>query len=176
MKTCDQVAERVALGQELGDLAEHAAECPHCKRLIALPVELGMLARDADPGMGFAARMTAGAQHRITVRRHRRYAAGGGVLVAAAAAIAMLVVRQPQDDSIAYIPPDAIKIATQPAIQPTTNKDDPWKTHEPGEVDDDVRALVRMANVDRNRHVTAHWGRIEKSLAPYRAILKGSEP
>jgi hypothetical protein len=174
MKTCEQVAERVALGEELGDLAEHAAGCPHCKRLIALPVELGMLAREADPGMGFAARMTAGAQHRITVRRHRRYAAGGGVLVAAAAAIALLVVRQPDEASIAYIPPQYLHL---PAIQPpTANKDDPWKTHEPGEVDDDVRALVRMANVDRNRHLSAHWGRIEKSLAPYRAILKGSEP
>ena len=61
-------------------------------------------------------------------------------------------------------------------VQPAPNKDDPWKTHEPGEVDDDVRALVRMANVDRNRHASAPWGRIEKSLAPYRAILKGSEP
>jgi len=72
MKTCDQVAERVALGESLGDLADHAAECPHCKRLIALPVELSMMKRDADPGMGFASRMTAGAQHRITARRHQR--------------------------------------------------------------------------------------------------------
>src|SRR5436305_13165513 len=104
MKICDQVAERVALGEQLGDLADHAAECPHCKRLIALPVELGMLAREADPGMGFASRMTAGAQHRITVRRHQRYAAGGGLAVAAAAAIALLVVRQPEEASIAYIP------------------------------------------------------------------------
>ncbi|HET9993010.1 MAG TPA: hypothetical protein VFQ65_30955 [Kofleriaceae bacterium] len=174
MKTCNQVAERVALGEELGDLAEHAAECPHCKRLIALPVELGLTARSADPGMGFAARMTAGAQHRITVRRHRRYAAGGGLAVVAAAAVALLLVRQQDDASIAYVP---LSVLHLPAIDPpTAHKDDPWKPHEPGEVDDDVRALVHLANVDRNRHLSAHWGRIEKSLAPYRAVLKGSEP
>jgi len=175
MKTCDQVAERVALGESLGDLADHAAECPHCKRLIALPVELSMLKRDADPGMGFASRMTAGAQHRITVRRHQRYAAGGGLAVAAAAAIALLVMRQPEESSIAYVPHDIIDQIAKQAIQPPVTPD-PWKNHEPGEVDDDVRTLVRMANVENHRHISAHWGRIEKSLAPYRAVLKGTEP
>ena len=175
MKTCDQVAERVALGEQLGDLAEHAAECPHCKRLIALPVELSMLKRDADPGMGFASRMTAGAQHRITVRRHQRYAAAGGLAVAAAAAIALLVMRQPEEPSIAYVPHDIIEQIAKQAVQPTVTPD-PWKTHEPGEVDDDVRTLVRMANVENHRHISARWGRIEKSLAPYRAVLKGTEP
>jgi len=177
MKTCDQVAERVALGESLGDLADHAAECPHCKRLIALPVELSMLKRAADPGMGFASRMTAGAQHRIAVRRHRRYAAGGGLAVAAAAAIALVVARQPTDDSIAYVPHALIdKIAKQAIQPPVAHEPDPWKSHEPGEVDEDVRALVRMANVENHRHISAHWGRIEKSLAPYRAVLKGTEP
>jgi hypothetical protein len=180
MKTiCDQVAERVALGEELGDVAEHAAECPHCKRLIALPVELGMTAREADPGMGFSARMTAGAQHRIAIRRRRRYAASGGVAVALAAAVAMLLIRQPAERPIAYVPPEVLKqvLDQLPAIQPPiTHKDDPWKTHDPDSVDDDVRALVHLAKVDRNRHLSAHWGRIEKSLAPYRAVLKGSEP
>jgi hypothetical protein len=177
MKTCDQVAERVALGEELGDLAEHAAECPHCKRLIALPVELSMLKRDADPGMGFASRMTAGAQHRLTVRRHQRYAAGAGLAVAAAAAVGLLVMRQPEEPSIAYVPHDVIdKIAKQAMEPPVAHEPDPWRTHEPGEVDDDVRTLVRMANIDRHRHISAHWGRIEKSLAPYNAVLKGTEP
>ena len=180
MKTCDQVAERVALGEQLGDLAEHAAECPHCKRLIALPVELSMLKRDADPGMGFASRMTAGAQHRIAVRRHQRYAAAGGLAVAAAAALALVFSRQSADDSIAYVPHAVIdRIAKQAMEPPVAHEPDPWKTHEPGEPeesDEDVRTLVKMANVDRHRHISAHWGRIEKSLAPYNAVLKGSEP
>ncbi|MEO6775830.1 MAG: hypothetical protein ABI467_22915 [Kofleriaceae bacterium] len=168
------MAERVALGEQLGELAAHAAQCPHCKRLIALPVALGRTAHAADPGMGFAARMTAGAQHRITVRRRRRYAAGGGLAVAAAAAVALLVARAPDEASIAYIPPQYLQL---PAIQPpVAHERDPWKPHEPASVDDDVRALVRLADVDRSRHISAHWGRIEKSLAPYRAVLKGSEP
>ena len=70
--TCDIVAERVALGEPLGDAADHAASCERCKRLVALPVELGAMHREAEPGMGFSARMTAGAQHRIVVRRRRR--------------------------------------------------------------------------------------------------------
>ena len=62
--TCDRVAERIALGEPLDDVSEHAATCERCRRLVALPVELGATHREADPGLGFSARMTAGAQHR----------------------------------------------------------------------------------------------------------------
>src|SRR5205823_3266558 len=58
MTTCDVVAERVALGEPLGDAAEHAERCPKCRRLVALPAELGATHRELDPGLGFSARMT----------------------------------------------------------------------------------------------------------------------
>jgi hypothetical protein len=176
MKTsnCDRVAERVVLGEELGDLAEHAATCAKCKTLVALPEGLGATSRDVDPGMGFSSRMTAGARHRIVVRRRQRYAAGAGVVLAAAASLMFVVMREPEPSSVAYVP---VELLPQlPAIEPVTHKADPWKPHEPGKVDEDVRALVHLANVDRSRHISARWGRIEKSLAPYSAVLKGTEP
>ena len=170
------VAERVALGEELGDLAEHAADVraaasasSRCRSSSARRT------RDADPGMGFASRMTAGAQHRITVRRRQRYAAVAGVAVAAAAAIAMLRDARARAERRSRTCPVEL-LPHLPAIEPDHAQGRPLETHEPGEVDDDVRALVHLANVDRSRHISAHWGRIEKSLAPYRAVLKGTEP
>jgi hypothetical protein len=176
MKTeiCDRVAERVVLGEELGDLAEHAATCAKCKTLVALPVELGATSRDVDPGMGFASRMAAGAQHRMVVRRRQRYAAAASVALAAAAMLTMVITREPEPSSVAYVPVELLPHL--PAIEPVAHKDDPWKPHEPAKVDDDVRALVHLANVERSRHISARWGHIEKSLAPYRAVLKGTEP
>jgi len=44
------------------------------------------------------------------------------------------------------------------------------------EVDPDVRALVHLANVDRELHFSANWGRIEKPLRPYKAVLEGKAP
>lgn len=169
---CNVVAERVALGEELGEHEAHTTTCERCQRVVALPSSLASTGHAADPGMGFASRMTAGAQHRITVRRRQRYAAVASVAVAAAAMITMFVTRTPDTSSVAYVPVELLPHL--PAINPVADKDDPWKPHE---LDADVRALVHLAvNADRARHTSAHWGRIEKSLAPYRAVLKGNEP
>ena len=171
---CNVVAERVALGEDLGEHEAHAKTCARCQRVVALPSSLASTGHAADPGMGFASRMTAGAQHRITVRRRQRYAAVASVAAAAAALITMVLVREPESSSVAYVPVELLPHL--PATNPVSTKDDPWKPREPGKVDDDVRALVHLANVDRSRHISAHWGRIEKSIAPYRTVLKGSEP
>jgi hypothetical protein len=170
---CDQVAERVALGEELGDLAEHAASCARCRRVVALPVDLASRKRDADPGMGFAARMTAGAQHRLVVRRQRRIAVGTAISVAAAAAIAVVVMRPTDEPSFASVfsVPAPQHQAVQP--QPPHHKKDPWKSRD---VDDDVKSLVQLANIERSSHLSANWGRIEKPLKPYRAVIKGTQP
>ena len=80
---CDVVAERVALGEPLGDVADHATSCAKCRRLAALPTELGVVSSEADPGLGFTARMTSGAQHLLVVRQRRRIVAAA---VSAAAA------------------------------------------------------------------------------------------
>lgn len=166
MKTnCDLVAERVALGEPLGDQAEHAATCARCRRLAVLPAELAATHHDVDPGIGFAARMTAGAQHRVAVRHRRRIAVGLAAAVAATTLGVFVVTREPEQ--VAVTPP------VEHHDQPATNPHDPWK---PGELDPDVKALVHLANVERSSHLSAHWARIEKPLAPYRALLKGTPP
>jgi len=60
LSVCDQVAERVALGEPLGDLTEHAEGCASCKNLIAMSSKLGATRHAVDPGLGFTARMTVG--------------------------------------------------------------------------------------------------------------------
>jgi hypothetical protein len=170
--TCDQVAERVALGEPLGDAGEHAATCDRCKRLVALPVEIGATRREADPGLGFSARMTAGAQHRIVVRRRRRIAGSLAAAVAATTLGVFVFTREPaSQQQFATTPPNP--------TMPATQTDDPWDVddQEPDEdtdaaIDEDVRALVQLANTDRASKLSANWGDIEKPLAPYRKLLR----
>ncbi|MFT3694767.1 MAG: hypothetical protein QM831_16580 [Kofleriaceae bacterium] len=173
---CNLVAERVALGEPLDDLTDHTKTCERCKLTLALPAKLSATGHAADPGMGFASRVHAGAQHRVVVRRRQRYAAGAASMLAAAAMVTVFFVHQNREpDSVAFLPDEYMP--KLPATDPNQNKvseHDPWKLHDPSEVDDDVRALVHLANTDHSRHVSAHWGRIEKSLRPYKAVLKGS--
>ena len=168
--SCDQVAERVALGEPLGDMGEHAATCERCKRLVALPVELGATHREADPGLGFSARMTAGAQHRIGVRRRQRIAGGLAAAVAATTLCVFALTRQhSQEPTIATTPAPT---TPQPAIQ----KDDPWDTNnEPTtdeQGDEDVQSLVQLANTDRAMRLSADWESIQEPLSPYDRLLK----
>ena len=165
--TCNLVAERVALGEPLDELADHAASCARCRRVVALPAELGATHRDADPGIGFAARVTAGAQQRIAVRRRRRVAVGLAAAVAAGALGVFVVTREPA-------PQVAVTPAREPAPATEPKPHDPG--HEPGNLDDDVAALVHLANIDHARHLSADWKSIAKPLAPYRALVKGVTP
>lgn len=165
-ETCDVVAERVALGQELAELGEHAASCERCRALVALPAELGVVHDAQDPGVGFTARMTLGAQRVLVARRRRRIAIGVASATAAAAAAVLVVTHVPETAS----PP-----ATAPA---TANKDhNPPVPDDPGPLaNDDLKALVKLARTDHASHVSARWSRITKPLAPYRALVKGVEP
>jgi hypothetical protein len=162
---CDVVVERVALGEPLGDVSDHAASCPKCRSLVALPTEIGATHREADPGMGFAARMTAGAQHRVVVRRRRRMAAGVAAAVVAMSFGVFFVTREPAQDKIS-----AIKPLTVPPVAGEHHQPDPWN---PGEVDDDVAALVDLADTSPRPH--AHWKRMENQLAAYRKLVEGAE-
>jgi hypothetical protein len=166
MSICDRVAERVALGEPLGDVGEHAATCARCKRLVALPVELGATRREIDPGIGFSARVTAGAQHRIVVRRRRRVAAVAAAAVAATSLGVFALTREPDRQPLATNPPSHDTPAT-------ATQDDPWNRNHPDEGDADVRALVHLANTERSSKLSANWGRITKPLAPYRSLLRG---
>ena len=160
-EVCDIVAERIALGEPLGDAAEHAASCARCRRLSALPVELGSTHSESDPGIGFAARMTAGAQHRITVRRRRRVAATLAATVAATVLGIVFLTRQPTEP----VTPPAPPIAGQ------QHHDTPE-----AKVDPDVEYLVHLARTDRASHSSAKWRHIEKPLAPYKHLVKGTTP
>jgi hypothetical protein len=160
--TCETVAELIATGEPLGEHAEHAATCARCKAIAALPLELASTHREIDPGLGFSARMTAGAQHRIGVRRKQRLAVGIGLSTIAATFGVVLLTRQPSDD-VAVTPP------------PPATADQP-RADEPGEIAADTQMLIHYADVDRSSHLSAHWGRIEKPLRPYRNVLKGLTP
>jgi hypothetical protein len=171
---CDQVTERVALGESLGELAEHAAACPTCQRLAVVSRQLGQLGRlgrlgvmhhEVDPGLGFSARMTIGAQHRIAVRRRRKLAAGFAATVATGAFGVFLVTRTPD-------------VTPPPAHEPTMSQ--PAKSPEPDSptaaTDADLATLVQLADVDRSSRISAKWPRIKKPLAPYKKLLKGVTP
>lgn len=168
-KMCDIVAERIALGEPLGDAAEHAATCARCRRVSALPTELSAVHHDTDPGIGFAARVTAGAQKRIVVRHRRRVAATLAACVAATALGVVLLTRHSVEPTIATAPhlDDANKAATE-----TPHEDKPDQP----KVDDDVKFLVSIARAGHNSRVTAHWRDIEKPVAPYKHLIKGITP
>jgi len=173
LSLCDQVTERVALGDSLGELAEHAAACPSCQRLALVSKQLGQLGRvgtmhhEVDPGLGFSARMTIGAQHRIAVRRRRKLAAGLAATVATGAFGVFLVTRTPEPQT----PLVAIKIPEPPAPEPNPKDNAPTAA-----TDADLATLVDLADVDRSSRISAKWARIKKPLAPYKKLLKGVTP
>jgi hypothetical protein len=156
---CDDVAGRVALGESLGELAEHAATCASCQGLVAMSSKLGATHHAVDPGLGFTARMTVGAQHRIAARRRQRLALGLAATVASGAFGVFLVTRSPERPAPA--------IARQTELNPPTPEERPTTPEE-----DDLAALVELADVDRSRHVSARWGHIKKPLAPYKKLLR----
>lgn len=162
LSLCDQVAERVALGDALAELSVHVETCASCARVVAMPGQLGASRHAVDPGLGFSARMTVGAQHRITVRRRRRVAAGLAATVASGALAVFFVTRAPEDHA--------------PVIG--SNEGKPQPTLEPAQpaTDEDLAALVEMADVDRASRLSARWGHIKKPLRPYQQLIEGVTP
>lgn len=170
LSPCDQVAERVALGESLGDLTEHAATCQSCQRLVAVSSQLGQLGvmhHPVDPGLGFSARMTIGAQHRIAVRRRQRLATALVVTVVTGAFGVFLVTRTPDEPRV---PLPVIANPNPPNPTPTP------KDNAPTAADADLAALVQLADVDRSSRLSAKWTHIKKPLAPYKKLLKGVTP
>lgn len=166
---CDLVAERVALGEPLGELAEHAASCPKCRRLAALPAEIGAVHKDIDAGLGFTARMTIGAQQRFAARRrNRRVAVGAAAAVAVAAGTVLVVTRTPAGEPVAEQPPAPAMEHRQPQPQPDEPK--------PGQPDPDLEALVQMSRAEHAMDTSARWGEITQPLAPYKTLVKGITP
>ena len=159
---CDSVVERVALGEELGELGEHVATCARCQRLADMPGKLGAARHAVDPGLGFTARMTVGAQQRIVVRRRRRIAGGLAATVAAGVLGVFVMTRSPGEA------PQERAAIELPKIE---------KDETPVAADEsDLAALVRLADTDRSSRLSAPWRRIKKPLAPYMKLVKGVTP
>ena len=159
---CNIIAERVALGEPLGEHAAHAATCERCQRVVALPASLASAHREVEPGMGFAARMTVGAQQRIVVRRRRRVAgAVGGAL--AVAAVALLVVTRTTET-----PKPTSEVALK---EPTPPDEKPVALDEA-----DLAMLVNYADTARSNRASADWRHITGPLRPYKNLLKGIKP
>ena len=154
---CDSVAERVALGEPLAELDEHVSSCARCQRLVAMPDVLGATKHAVDPGLGFSARMTVGAQHRIVVRRRRRIAAGLAATVAAGALGVVVLARQPE---------------AQGTLGPAVEAKLP-EQEQPASLDEaDAKALVELADTKKSSRLSAHWARIQRPLAPYKKLVE----
>jgi hypothetical protein len=154
---CESVAERVALGEPLAELDEHVSSCERCQRLVAMPSALGATKHAVDPGLGFSARMTVGAQHRIVVRRRRRIAAGLAATVAAGALGVVVFTRQPAVQEPQNEP--AAAIPQQPDEETTTLGED------------DAKALIQIADTKKSSRLSAHWARIQRPLKPYKRLV-----
>ena len=166
---CDVVAERMALGEALAELSEHVSSCESCQGLVAVSNKLGASHHAVDPGLGFSARMTVGAQHLLGVRRRRRFAAGLAATVATGMFGVFVVARSPESTGPAPIDPTI----AQPKPSPTMEQD---KDAADAPADADLAALVDLAYTDRSSHMSAHWGHIKKPLSPYKKLLKGVLP
>jgi hypothetical protein len=164
---CDQVTERVALGESLGELAGHAMTCASCQGLMAVSSQLSAARHDVDPGLGFTARMTVGAQHRLAVRRRRKLAVGFAATVACGAFGVFVVTHTPEDPMATA--PTARPVAKAPSVP-----DEPPAT--PDEVNAELTQLVRLADVDHNRQISADWSSVEAPLTPYKKLVKGVTP
>lgn len=163
---CDQLAERVALGEPFGELAEHVEGCESCKNLVAMSSELGATHHAVDPGLGFTARMTVGAQHRIAARRRQRLAVGLAATVVSGAFGVFIVTRTPEMSSPTR------------TVQPQLEKPGPDPREEeapPADEDADLAMLVDFSDVERSARVSASWRHITRPLAPYRRLIKQAE-
>jgi hypothetical protein len=143
--------------------------CSSCQGLVAVSSKLGATRHAVDPGLGFSARMTVGAQHRIVVRRRRRFAAGLAVTVATGALGVLIVAHTPEVQHSEQ----AVARPTSPERAPSDPGRDEAKDTPP---DADLAALVQLADTDRSSRLSARWNHIKKPLAPYKKLLKGDLP
>ena len=165
---CESVTERIALGEPLGELRDHAATCARCERLRAMPPRFAPATERPDPGLGFAARMTIGAQHKLVRRRRQRIAATAGGSVAAAALVFALTrsTTPPEPDNRAAI---GTKVPAPVADQ--AKNQEPVLVVKPALVQ-----LVNLSDTKRAARESARWGRIRKPLRPYIQLVKGVMP
>jgi hypothetical protein len=156
---CEDVAERVALGEPLGELAGHAASCGECRSITAVADKLAATHHAIDPGLGFSARMTIGAQQLLAVRRRRRMAMSLAGLTCAGAFGVFVMTRAPKEPEVALGPVDG------PQHRQLLETPQPV-------ADQDARMLIELADTRRASRASAAWGRIEKPLRPYMRLVR----
>jgi hypothetical protein len=122
-----------------------------------------------DPGLGFSARMTIGAQHRIGVRRRRRLAAGLVASFATGALGVFLVTHTPFDQPIVTAP-----APTTIGHEPVRQTPDEPQADASGEAD--LAALAVAADADVAPRLSARWGHVRNPLAAYKKLLKEVTP
>ena len=176
MSLCDQVAERLALGEPLGEDGDaHIAACPACARLAKLPGLVAASAREVEPGPGFSSRMQVGARTVLTARRRTRIASV--TLAAAAAALigGVFVTRHDRADNRGAMSriDDPMPLSLPGEHRDSRKHDQPSmpSTHQPTSDQQLVAHLARVADVDGALAPHAPWRRIEAPLAPYRSLL-----
>ena len=163
---CEQVAERVALGEPLGELTGHAEACASCKNLIAMSSKLGATHHAVDPGLGFTARMTVGAQHRLAARRRQRLAVGLAATVVSGAFGVFIVTRAPELSRPPVIQPQLELPRTHEALEEETP---------PSDEDADLAMLVDYSDTERSARTSANWKHITRPLAAYKRLVKEAE-
>jgi hypothetical protein len=166
---CDQVTERLAMGEPLAELSEHVSSCESCQGVVAVSSQLGATHHAVDPGLGFSARMTVGAQHRLVVRRRRRLATGLAATVVTGAFGVLIVAHAPSGSPGEHV-------ATQPPQRPLQPEQPVQEPPKVNDSDADLAALVQLADVDRSARLSARWTHIKKPLAPYKKLVKGVVP
>lgn len=153
MTRCNLVAGAVATGAPLTDAERaHLDGCPDCAALVALPSRLASARATVEPGPGFAARMTAGAHRRLTIRRRRRVV----LAIAATAAVALLAVLGTR-----ALRPTPADQPLAPAIAPSLPVEQPAR----------ARDLLELTRFDRAMAPAALWRDIEAPLRAERALL-----
>ncbi len=176
MYPCDLVAERLAIGEPLGDDGEaHVAACPACARHVRLPAMVAASAREPEPGPGFSSRMQLGARAQLTSRRRARVAS---LTLATAAAVlvgGVYMTRHHGDDQpstmATYSPPMPISLPGEHRAEPVRHDPD----HRPPHADLSDRelaaGLVRISDIDDALIPHRAWRRAEAPLAPYQQLL-----
>ncbi|HEY0191286.1 MAG TPA: hypothetical protein VGC42_09215 [Kofleriaceae bacterium] len=160
------MTERIALGEDLGEDAGHVMTCARCQGLVSVSRQLGAAHHDVDPGLGFTARMTVGAQHRLAVRRRRKLTVGLVATVACSAIGVVAVTHLTRDPQVAVHAP-------RPALKdPTTAPEVP----DARAGDDDLATLIELSDTAHDARRSAGWAAIQRPLAPYHKLLQGVTP
>lgn len=193
MPPCDVVAERLALGEPMAELTQHADDCPRCQGLLSVQRALTTSSRgDATPAHGFASRMTVAANQRLVVR-HRRRVAGYAMLSAAVAAmVTFVIVREPDKATPSTIAATDLERPDPANPEDRADVPDPWREPNPAETpdempspdepveellehDDDAYALHILSETAGAR-LSADWERIEeKPMRAYERLLEQVE-